>query len=482
MNIPNVDVVPALTTGDPFTIGEVGTGGDGITTSAALTVNIFNGTTSKVPTPSATGDQTLLTITALDGTSTNVTSSILVDQFSERAILTQTANATAGLGQIVIDLGVTMDVLQESISDNRAGTTFHGFNFFNYDIRSFGAPTNTVSIYLLNQTTAILTATGYPGPAAGTTANAITLVANGTNQGLVSLEGATVALFGTGVTTVQNLGLFIEFDMTTGVLGGGNTGVRGIDGGEVVVADFFSFGFTDDGVQANERTANQIVRIEAEESGDNTSTFEGSLEYVMMNQLNIIDESTFLGLSPIAQDPSFIVIEDLTDEDSPRVSFVDVGADGVSAFISDQEEAPSHSGVVSLNADSYKVADTVEVTLEDLDLNVDSDLIDIYTVVADPGDVDNDVVGTDVDAPLDALSFGSQGRLLDITFDDIKWEDALGTCTTVDFPGLGATGFTLVETDIASGVFFGDFEIPIDWCRTNLLYFQPMVLTRVLFL
>ena len=49
--------------------------------------------------------------------------------------------------------------------------------------------------------------------------------------------------------------------------------------------------------------------------------------------------------------------------------------------VSAQEDAPSHSAVVTLNVDSFKTADTVTVTLEDLDLNTDSGLVDIYTVV-----------------------------------------------------------------------------------------------------
>ena len=200
-----------------------------------------------------------------------------------------------------------------------------------------------------------------------------------------------------------------------------------MEGTTPIAVDFFSFGFTDDGVQSSERIANQIIRIEAEETGDDTSVFEGSLEYVMVNQLNILDSETYTGISPIADDPSFIVIEDLTDEDAPRVSYNDRGADGVFTPVSDQQEAPSHSGVVTLNQDSYKVADTVQVELVDADLNVDSDLLEIYTVVTDVGDVDNDQVGADVDGESEDLSFGSLGRLLDITFDDIRWEDTGST-------------------------------------------------------
>ena len=49
----------------------------------------------------------------------------------------------------------------------------------------------------------------------------------------------------------------IEFDYATAASA---RGIVGIDAKEAVVADFFSFGFTDDGVQSSERFANQIIR------------------------------------------------------------------------------------------------------------------------------------------------------------------------------------------------------------------------------
>ena len=93
-------------------------------------------------------------------------------------------------------------------------------------------------------------------------------------------------------------------------------------------------------------------------------------------------------------DPGLIVIEDFTDEDSIRVDYNDLGADGVTTPVGDQEEAPSHSGVVSFDLDTYKVADTVAVTLEDADLNVDSDLIEIYTIVSGVTDATEPAVET----------------------------------------------------------------------------------------
>ncbi len=237
-----------------------------------------------------------------------------------------------------------------------------------------------------------------------------------------------------------------------------------------IVLDFFAFGFGDDG-----RTANQIVRLELEETGDNTDTFVGGLEYTMLNQLNILDADTYKGLSPISDEPTFIVMEDLTDEDSPRVNYLDLGADGVSTQIADQQAAPSHSGVVSLDSKSYKVADTVIVKLTDADLNVDSDLIDIFTVVED-GDL-ADTVGKDVSKSY-SKSIGANktisesgnplGRILDVTFDDETWTvNECGDDPNSD-DGLHETGFTLIETETASGVFTGSFQIPAMYCPTEI--------------
>ena len=86
--------------------------------------------------------------------------------------------------------------------------------------------------------------------------------------------------------------------------------------------------------------------------------------------------------------------------------------------IADQKEAISHSGIISLDSNTYKVADTVLVTLEDQDLNQDNGLIEIYTVVRKQNDPAFDTVGT---SDLPVLSFGPLGKLVSITFDDELW-------------------------------------------------------------
>ena len=140
-----------------------------------------------------------------------------------------------------------------------------------------------------------------------------------------------------------------------------------------VVADVFSFGA---GVN------NAIYRLLLEETDDNTAVFEGSIEYVMLNQININLDATYTDLATVSDSIDIIIEQDMTDEDSPRVNYYDLGADGVSTQIADQLEAPTHNGVVSFDMDNYKIADTVVVTLLDQDMNTDSELIDIYTTNA----------------------------------------------------------------------------------------------------
>jgi len=195
---------------------------------------------------------------------------------------------------------------------------------------------------------------------------------------------------------------------------------------------------------------NAIYRLELSESDSDSGIFEGSVEYVMLNQINIDLDSTYTDLTTVGQDIGIIVEQDMTDEDSPRINYFDLGADGVQTQIADQLEAPTHSGVVSFDSDNYKIADTVVITLDDQDMNTDSSLIDVYTT-KDSTTV-GDVVG--------AGNTLATGLVLDITFDDLTWVStdntdcvATGESALVGDNGLYATGFTLVETGTETGIF-----------------------------
>ena len=411
---PNASLIPALVTGDPFTLGE-GTDAPRVLLADAA-INSDRLSLQGIPIETDTE----------------------VQAFSERAMITPNGSGT--VDSILVDLGTTMGDLTSTLDE--AETVF---NFYNQDVGSFSD--GSFDIYVLySEITPLLPNTEAIMIAEGVDAQ----------SGLVEIARSTI-------TELNDAGS----DMKIGLAIMTNSSIDVTEGNTIpIVADFFSYGFTNTGEAGGDRVSNQIIRIEVEESGDNTNTFEGALEYIMINQLNINDVSTYEGLTTIADDPTFIAIEDLTDEDSIRVTYLDLGSDGVSTQISDQQEAPSHSGKVSFDNDNYKIADTVTITLEDADLNVDSELIDIYTISDIP-----DTVGKSQGI---TLNTGDLGRVLDVTFDDETWmAPEAGTCTDgagnllegIADAGLAATGFNLVETGIDSGIFRGDFQIPSYWCR-----------------
>ena len=105
---------------------------------------------------------------------------------------------------------------------------------------------------------------------------------------------------------------------------------------------------------------------------------------------------------------------------------------------------------VSVKAKSFRFGQPVEVTLSDPDLNRNGDLIDIYTVVNNPKSPFVDTVG------------GTNGILLEIKIKDIRYQRC--TIDGIQHGGLGATGFTLVETGPSTGIFKGIFKIPQQIC------------------
>ena len=251
-----------------------------------------------------------------------------------------------------------------------------------------------------------------------------------------------------------------------------------------VIADFISFGYKNDGMTGSERVANQILRLELEESGPDTGSLEGTLEYIMINQLNINDPATYAGLSPVGSAASFVAVEAMTGSDgAPSVTYLDVDTTGTKVPVFARADVPTHSAAVSLDAESFGVSDKVTVTLKDLDLNVDSGMPDVYTVVtADEGveEANRDAVGSASTAnggTSVALSDGSQlGVLLDVAFDDQRWtaqrddNHNYTACTKTlmesgENTGLGDTGFSMAETGDATGVFVGTFLVPASLCR-----------------
>jgi len=489
-NSASVSLIPSLRIGSPFTLGVKGT--ESSTTASAVFLHNFTSSTGVNQRPSQGASFFAYTF-ANSGGKGVIEANMTVQKFSDRAIFTVNRTNTA-MG-LLIDTKATAQDLKNSIFDPRPPYAIHGFNLLNLDIRGItsGTITNS-SVYLVNSTATIISRQS------GTTGAELELASStlGTNIKLIpiaqNVKPQSLTLLNATVPSAT---------VYTNIFGSGTAG-RGIDGGATaattnvgyllnftrvanvtqsapVAIDLFSFGYKNDGLVKTDRVNNMIIRIEAEETGDNTSIFEGTLEFIVLNQLNILESTTYTGLTTIGDDPSFIVHQDLDDEEAPRVNYNDLAADGTVTQVSDQEDAPTHSGVVSFDKPTYKKADTVLVTLEDQDLNTDVDLIDIYTVVNSTNlgtqDTAQDTIGK-VSLPI--LSNGDAlGRLLDITFDDARWKDTNNACSDdatsgntvtslseqgVD-QGLFASGFTLIETGSATGIFTGDFIIPGQVCN-----------------
>ena len=379
--------------------------------------------------------------------------SATVERFSERALLSfndpttdeqalesfrsltddTTNELLVDFGHLVIDIPDGLEKLQRSVIDDRSERS-QGINLINWNVESLGNDVSLNNIVVM---------------AGGNVVTSIDVTDGSYGYELVSDEAINAI-----VDTEHDGLLQLRLDLT-----GTNVDINDT---YPIVLDVFSFGFYNDGDASSERIANQIVRLELEEN--TPSSFEGTLEFVMINQLNILDELTYTSLDTVSKDAKFIVIEDLTGSNAPSVTYLDVSSDGVEKQVSAQKDAPSHTGVVLLDVVTFKVADSVKVILDDLDLNVQSDLIDIYTVVNVADDPNTDVVG------IAGSEHDNLGKLLEITFNDEIWKRSTNIECVEEMDGhngLGATGFSLVETEIDSGIFEGTFKVPAELCPGN---------------
>ncbi|MBI3639342.1 MAG: S8 family serine peptidase [Thaumarchaeota archaeon] len=410
-------------------------------------------------------------------------------------------------GGMIIDLKTTMQTLRDTIHDTAVGNPekFKGFNFLNLDLRSFqllshhalGVSITSVTVYLAhNPGGPILDSSGNlsPGlnivPIANTTSLQDFINLNVTSNKVTNSSQVNKDIF--EIPKTDNIGLIFQFTTNGEVVLGPNQGYP-------IVSDFFSIGLTDFDVTNDQRINNAIYRFELEETGNNTNIFTGSNTYVMLNQLNIFDPNTYSTLKTHGTEVKFAAIQDMRQVkgNAPQVTYLDRGTNGINTIIAAQQDIRSHNGIVKFDQKKYNIGDAVGITLWDSDLNVENDLLDIYTSVppsgnlaTDPQDVTVDTIGL---RGLGTNSYGvSFGKLLEIVFGnyDIRWSNSIipgdvnhtSSCTfaagDVNSPtattlgkatSLSATGFTLVETGPSTGIFKGDFEFPDELCQSGVV-------------
>ncbi|MDE1863413.1 MAG: hypothetical protein KGI33_10960, partial [Thaumarchaeota archaeon] len=518
---PTADRIATMKIGNPFSLDS------GSPASPPETAIITGGAPALArATSTSNGVFKIGTIGALNNATSN---NIQVDeQYSARPVFQFTnqtgtsTNVNVDNGtMMVVDTKTTMQTLLNSIN-NPQGTSssankFKGFDFLNYDLRSFstlngagGSPITGINIYLAASSRSISSSSAaFANNGASTI---LVSLANETSlQGFVNLNGTQTTPGGnaspsanqvltnlfnsTLIPPTDNIGIVYQF-----VTGGGAASLS--DRGEPIVTDFFSIGILGDGTDNSQRINNAIYRWELQETGDNTGVFTGSAQFTMLNQLSIFDPATYANLRTINHDVLFVAIQDMlaSEARAPQITYLDLGADGVNTQISAQQDIPTHSGTVSFDQKTYKVGDTVTVTVNDPDLNTNNDLVVIYTAVSPPNsggvitsapiDIATDTIGL---SGLGTYSDGTSiGRMLDVQFgqQDIRWSNeqipgqvGTGACfnntsgqaiySNTGTPGgfatsLSASGFSLVETAAGSGVFTGTFEVPDHICENGV--------------
>jgi hypothetical protein len=169
-----------------------------------------------------------------------------VEAFSDRARLLTTGVTVTDGDLLTLPFGTMADVF-DSTPINEAN--FNGFALFNYDVRSLANDGNADSLSTVDITLATVP------------------IGTGENlQGLILLDSDTFGGLAAGTA--------LDAVFTLNLNGGPHALADGTD--MPVVADIFGFGFSNDGLEAGERIANQLIRLELEETSDNTSTFAGS--------------------------------------------------------------------------------------------------------------------------------------------------------------------------------------------------------------
>ena len=356
------------------------------------------------------------------------------DSNSDRLII-DSANVVNGPYEMIsMNLGISASTLSSALLDVSESNT-DGTNWINYDFRSFE---NDYGISDFSDTSFILSF-GNLGTSPIIIVDAGDISAS---HGFIQIDDVDIASISDQSGTVF---LVIDFDSTA-------TGDVLIISSEVndqpIVFDFFSFG-----VKNSDDVNNSIYRFELEETSDNSSTFDGTMEYSVANQLNILDPEFIKTIQTIDDEIKFIVTGRLVDDEGIFVSYSDLDATGTFTTTSSQSDINTSGGVISSDLKSYRFGQPVTLTLNDPDLNLKNDLVDIYFVINDPNSPNVDTVGKNGIV------------LLEVLIKDIRFKRC--TVDNVEYGGLADTGFTLVETGSSTGIFEGVFKMPSKICNKS---------------
>lgn len=262
-------------------------------------------------------------------------------------------------------------------------------------------------------------------------------------QGIIQLDDSTVREISSKTGTIF---VVINFDDSND---SSDVGMISDDVADhPIILDFFSFG-----LNGNLSVNNSIYRFELEETSPNSSTFDGTLEFAVANQLNVFDPSFVQSIRTIDDKIKFIVVGGLTTDEGISISYSDLNDVGVITNTSSKSDTVTNSGRIFLDSETYRFGQPVTFTLEDPDLNLNHSRVDVYNVIDDPMSLNVDTVGRNGNV------------LLEILIKDIRYKRC--TVDGKEHGGLAASGFSLVETSASSGVFEGVFKMPSKICNKS---------------
>ena len=360
------------------------------------------------------------------------------DSNSARLLIDTTTSPSGSFKKITLNLGITEQTLKSLFIDvsqpNSGGT-----NWINYDLRSFQIQ---LGINSFSDTSMTL----YFGALGNNPVQILTPGSMSSGNGLVQISDANVAAIN-AISSSSPVFLEINFDASGNPTGGG--AIASETDTQPIVFDLFSFGN-----QNNQKINNAIYRSELQETSSNSGIFTGTLEYVITNQLNQYDPNLIKSLRTFGQDIKFLVNDQLTDNKAIHLSISDVSASGVNQITTLHSDIQTHTGIVTLDSQSYGLGQPVTITLNDPDLNTDSNTIQTYTTINDPNSSADDTVGD-----------SSGNILLEVWIKGFRFHH----CTVNGMPhgGLTATGFSLTETGPGTGIFKGSFAMPTQICNED---------------
>ncbi|MBU12870.1 MAG: hypothetical protein CMH71_00565, partial [Nitrosopumilales archaeon] len=258
------------------------------------------------------------------------------------------------------------------------------------------------------------------------------LTTGNARSGVLDLDDGTTWIKNTDVSNANfsssaeagtvNVGVAFKISHTVGVF-------LNATADYAIAADFCNFD-QDNGSNVH----NCIYRIEAEETGDNTGIFEGTVDYVMLNNSTAAatdnsehdgnDEEVESLLGTNSDGVTVVLMNGVTGSDTIRVVYNDTDALQGATKLGAQVDTLTHSGTATLDADTYEADDMATITIVDADLNQDSGVRDTYE---------------------------NSSRTFKMT---------VTGSSGVSHESFATKPMTIIETTNDSGVFVGTFKVP----------------------